>query len=276
VAGLRVFNEHGDRQNRDRARQRYIVDEVGQSAFDDLVRAELAEELPRGLPAQGAARPQSESALPSSRPQGSGEPFDRWRELNTVPQRQAGFRAVHLSSVLGSIEAEELVLLADIIEEHGEVCLRATTSQHLMIRWVRECDLERLHGKLHGLASGRPISSLERDLVVCVGAPTCRRGIGQSRDVARAILDEATKRGIAEALAPGTRIHVSGCANACGRHPVGDIGLHCVRKGEDGAYVVQTGGRMGGDSARLAEGETRVPTSEVARYVVDLLEQRVG
>jgi len=61
----------------------------------------------------------------------------------------------------------------------------------------------------------------------------------------------------------GTRIHVSGCVHACGKHHVADIGLQGanirVSKGVEEAVDVYVGGKLGDSNRRLVAsvGSTR-------------------
>ena len=114
-----------------------------------------------------------------------------------------------------------------------------------------------------------------RDLVACAGEPTGRHGICNTRGVARAIADEVSRARLELEDAPGVRIGVSGCPNACGRHPTASIGLVGGASRAAGRlvphYLLQLGGRLGEDRIRLARGARVLPARIVPHVVVELL-----
>ena len=80
-------------------------------------------------------------------------------------------------------------------------------------------------------------------------------------------------------MAPGTRIHLSGCVHACGKHHIADIGLQGANIRIEDSVVeaadIFVGGRLG-DGGRLAEksGE-RAVVDELPDAVERLLRERV-
>ncbi len=118
--------------------------------------------------------------------------------------------------------------------------------------------------------------ALWRQLVVCTGNDYCHYSLIDTKRRAVELVTELERRGV-EAPA-GTRIHMSGCVHACGKHHVADIGLQGanVRIGDEvvEAADIFTGGRLG-DDARLAERvASRVPASALADALAALLPQR--
>ena len=90
----RVFDKHGNRKDRQRARIRFLIDDLGFEAFERLYREELA-----GLPAAGGDAPPAPAA-PSPRANARAalptEGFPEWRASNVTAQRQAGFYTMRL------------------------------------------------------------------------------------------------------------------------------------------------------------------------------------
>jgi len=259
----RVFDKHGDRKNRHKARLRFLVERAGLEHFRELYEAELAKLRRSGVP---ALEPRELPARDRPASQGNGNPtagLDEWRERNVLPQKQAGYHLVRLSLFLGDIRADRLRALADIVEEHGEGLLRATQSQNLVLQWVHTTELPHLHRKLDPLGLAHSSPRVLRDLIACAGASTCRLGICLSRGLAKAIHNGLGSSDLDLDGLGDLKIHVSGCPNSCGRHPIADIGLYGAARRIDGRlvphYVVQLGGRVGEGTARLAEGRYTVP-----------------
>jgi sulfite reductase (ferredoxin) len=67
----------------------------------------------------------------------------------------------------------------------------------------------------------------------------------------------------------------SGCPNACGRHPVADIGLFGTARRANGRlvpqYVLQLGGHVAEGETRLAQGEQAIPARNVPALLAELL-----
>jgi sulfite reductase (ferredoxin) len=199
-----------------------------------------------------------------------------WRDRLVTPQRQAGFSMVRIPTELGDISADALARLADVIEQYGEGQARGTQQQDLVLRWVHDSELAGLHRRLRelGMAEVRP--AVLRNVVACAGAATCRLGICLSRGLAGAIRNTLASDGLDLDALGNLRIHISGCPNACGRHPIADIGFFGAARRVHGRlvphYVLQLGGRVGADAAKLAQGQQAIPARNVPATVAGLLE----
>jgi sulfite reductase (ferredoxin) len=271
----RVFDKHGNRKNRHRARLRFLLEQIGLERFRGLYETELAalrEQCPP-LPPERTIEPR----FPVSRPNGI-EPaagFEMWRQACVLPQKHSDRYLVQLPVVLGEIDASKLQELADVVLEHGEGMVRVTQQQNFVLRWVAEHELPALHARLDMLAMADAAPPIVRDLVACTGASTCRLGICLSHGLTRALRDALAGAQLDLAALGNLRIHTSGCPNACGRHPVGDIGLFGAARRIDGRlvphYVLQLGGRVGEGRARLARGNVTLPARNIPAAVVDLL-----
>ena len=278
----RVFDQHGNRKNRNRARLRFLLELIGLGGFRKLYEAELAilrQAAPPCPPLRdfvGAAEGQraSRPARPSA---SAAKGFDAWRARNVLPQKQEGYCLVEVPLALGDIGTEMLRGLADIVEHYGDGMLRTTQEQNALLRWVPEAELPDVHAQLAALGLAEPLPPVLRKLVACTGASTCRLGICLSRGLAQAISQVLSSDGLdLDALGP-LAIRISGCPNSCGRHPVADIGLHGAARRIGGEliphYVVQLGGRVGEGLARLAQGATAIPARNVPVFLTELLRE---
>lgn len=288
----RVFDKHGNRRNRARARLRFLVEQLGVESFRALYQRELdglvhwsarpARRDPRPavapLPAEGAG--EGTTAGPAAgtpqtaeegAPVGPAERYKLWLRRNVRPQKQSGCFLVHIPLPLGDVSAAALHGLAAVAEEYGEGYIRATQTQNLVLRFLRQEDLPALHARLDSLGLAEAPPPIVRNLVSCTGASTCKLGICLSRGLTAAVLAEFQEQELDLESWGDLRIHVSGCPNSCGRHPVADIGLFGAARRHEGRlvphYVVQVGGGTGEGRARLAEGQEAVP----ARHVPALL-----
>ena len=271
----RVFDKHGERQNRHRARLRFLVEHIGLERFRELYRAELAHiHAPATPPLHDSAppRPRAPAAL---WPREHGPGFEPWRKANVRPQKQAGYFAVEILPPLGLTTAAALTALAGIVEGHGEGVLRVTPRQNLVLRWVRPGELPALHRELdEAHLAWAPVVPI-RHLVSCAGASTCRLGTCLSRGLAGAISRALAEKQVDLADARNLDLHISGCPNACGRHPIARIGFFGAVRRVEGVlaphYILQLGGRVEEGRTALATGSVAIPARRVPDFLVQYL-----
>jgi len=271
----RVYDRHGNRKNRHRARLRFLVEDVGFEAFEKLYGEEL-DRLGDVAAPPLRARP-AELANNHGRHVPPGPGFEYWRRANVLPQRQDGYNTVEITPALGVLQAEQIWRLADVVERFGERVLRATNWQDAVLRWVGEEELSALHAELAGLGLGTGEPPILKHLVTCAGASTCRLGICLSHGLAEAIRGALLRSDLDLKGAAGqVTVHISGCPNACGRHPVGQIGLYGAARRVNGRLVphcvVQLGGHVEEGSSVLASGTSTLPARNVPDFLVELLQ----
>lgn len=274
----RVFDKHGDRKNKHLARLRWLVDRIGLERFKELYARELEALRAEGSVAQeiaadAAAPPAPRAAKAESRDASSA--YSLWRSRNVRPQKQSGFFSVDVPVPLGDLSAAQANALADIVAGHGARRLGATQSQNVVLRWVREGELPEIRAGLAAAGLAGPDPAILRGIVACAGASTCRLGICLSRGLAKAVRAELLGSPLTLDDLGETTIHISGCPNSCGRHPVGNIGLSGAARRIDGQmapfYSVYIGGRTGEGQTRLGMGIGALPARNVPAFIRDLL-----
>ncbi|MHB8997471.1 MAG: nitrite/sulfite reductase [Armatimonadota bacterium] len=277
----RVFNKHGNRENRGHARIRFLIQDLGFEKFAELYREELAQ-LRLEAPAVPTLRPVPQPNLPhKAAPAVAGEPgsadFQQWLCYNVTPQARAGQNQVILPLPLGDIQATVFADLAAVVEEFGEGVLRASAYQNALLRSVADDQLPALYDRLAklGLTASEP--PVLQKLISCTGALTCRPGLLHSRGLATAIVGQLRGSGLDLASLGDLEIKVSGCPNACSRHPVADIGLSGVirRVGDRPVphYVIHLGGIVRAGDTRLAKVVGTIPGRSVPAFVAALLKE---
>jgi len=269
----RVFDQHGNRKNRHRARLRFLIGDIGIDAFKKLYQAELD-----ALPAAVTALPSVPVNVPAAgaAPQQPIDGYEEWRRLHVGPQKQDGCVTVEISPRLGIIEADGLTALAGIVDRYGERMLRATITQGAMLRWVPEEQLPALHAELSGLGLGEGRPAILRRMIVCAGASTCRLGICLSRGLSQAVTSKLEKSGLDLSGGAGDiALNISGCPNSCGRHPVAQIGFSGAARRVGGRlvphYVLNLGGHVEEGSTVLASAGISIPARNVPAFLVDFL-----
>lgn len=275
----RVFDRHGNRKHRHRARLRFLVEQIGFPAFRDLYRTEL-----RAVRESDAARvpqPRAVTVPPAQRDRRAEEGglvtegFEAWQAVNVREQIPPGYTIVQVPLFLGDIATGTLRALADVVEIHGDGILRADQSQNLALRWVPSGQLPALYAKLEALGlAGRQAPAL-RNLVPCAGASTCQLGICRSRGLAEAISKRLQGSDLNLQAMGELNIGISGCPNACGRHPVAQIGFSGAARRVQGRlsphYAVHLGGVTAAQNTRLARNVGMVAARDVPDFLTRFL-----
>jgi sulfite reductase (NADPH) hemoprotein beta-component len=260
TAILRVYNQHGRRDNLYKARIKILVEALGAAEFGRQTEEEWAEirEGELKLPAEEIARIRAFFGAPSvknPRPvPASGKPgFTGWLRRNRRDHKVAGLSSVVISlkpvgGTPGDITDDQLDIVADIAERYGFDEARATPDQNLVLPHVRNEDLETVWDRLveAGLATAN--AGLATDIVSCPGLDYCNLANARSIPIAQAISNLVDSEGLAEPVGDVT-IKIDGCINACGHHHVAHIGVLGVDKRGEEFYQITLGGAFGTDAS---------------------------
>ena len=277
VALLTIFERHGDRKNRARARLRYVFDRLGVDAVREEFRREYAaaggirDGLDRSVDSVGSD--ESKAALTPpwriTAPAAGG--------LRVVRQRQPGLVSVAIRPPLGLIFSRALERIADAAEQFSrEDALRLTPDQGFLLRSVPEERLPELAAFLGRTAAGPDAVDPEGLITVCSGASTCRLGQIDSRAFARGFAQALRAAAIPPEILEAADIRINGCTNSCAQAPVAGLGLCGVAQtgGGDAAmphYRLLLGARHGEGRASLNEQAALLPEAEIAGAVIALL-----
>jgi sulfite reductase beta subunit-like hemoprotein len=275
-AVLRVFNRHGYRENRARARLKWLLADWGIEKF----RAEFRAELNRAgteWQAFSGRRPEIVETKPvAGRRENSISPapdFDAWRESNVRFQRQDGFAAVLIRCPLGDLLPGQIRQLAAAARQFAGG-LRTSIDQNILLRWVPEDRLPELHQALKGGALAGAAAEQLPDITRCVGATACLMAITNPQPAAEAIINVLEKELAADPSLRELRIRISGCPNSCGHHHASDIGLFGVSKNFYNRPVPHYALLLGGISSAEAFGARvlEIPALNVAQAIREIIE----
>ena len=230
-AVCRIFARYGEKQNRNRARLKFLVAKLGIEEFQRLVfeeRAQLPHD-PRWTAYLDELDAYEEKPLrPSVSLNGHArsDGFDAWYKTNVYSQRQAGYATVTVKLPLGDLSSEQAFQLADIARKYVGDSLRTTVEQNIVLRWVSEADLPTLYNELKAVGLGEAGAGTIVDITGCPGTDTCKLGIASSRGLAGELRTRlATKSASLPDAIQELKIKISGCFNSCGQHHVADIGF---------------------------------------------------
>jgi sulfite reductase (ferredoxin) len=222
-----AFRDLGNREDRKRARLKYVLDEMGVDAFRREVEDRFGEAL-------GAA-----PELPA------------WHQHDHLGwhRQDDGRWFLGLPVPSGKVAGPIRAALAEVVERYG-VDLRVTPRQDVLLTGVEAADRQNVVRVFsdHGVALAEDLTPVRRSAMACPALPTCGQALAESERVAPEVLTtlegELARRGL-----PGLDLHVrmTGCPNGCARPYTAEIGI--VGRTKTG-YDLHLGGSAAGD--RLA------------------------
>jgi ferredoxin-nitrite reductase len=233
---VRVFIDHGNRTDRNKARLKYVLDAMGFEKFLALVEEKLGRKLTRA-PAE---------AVPP-RPA-----FDRQAHIGVHPQRQEGLHWIGVLLPVGKLTSDQMRGLAALARDVGDGDLRLTVWQNLLISGVPTARIHEADAAIAALGLSTSAKSIRAGLVACTGNTGCRFAASDTKRHAENIARWCEGR---VDLDGPVNIHLTGCHHSCAQHYIGDIGLIGARVeiGEEGetveGYHVHVGGGFGPDAA---------------------------
>ena len=281
----RVFARLGEKKNRNRARIKFLIHDLGIQKFKELVweeRRNLPYD-PRWTEYLEAAKKVEEEPLrpPGETPSTDSEAFERWHSTNVRPQRQEGYSTVTVTLPLGDITADQLRALADIVRGFTRETIRTTVEQNFVIRWVSNRDLVDVYEALNEAGLGEPGAGTIVDIVTCPGTDTCKLGISSSRGLAAELRNRLAEKifDMDEAV-QNLHIKISGCFNSCGQHHVADLGFYGVSRKMAGYAVphfqVVLGGEWESNAGSYGLPVMAVPSKNIPQVVTRLAERYVA
>ena len=243
----RLFDKHGDRTNKHKARLRYVLARVGIEDFVKLYQKERDTLKADGLPFE----------VPNIRDVSSDYPASE------------GSVTVRLWLKNGDIPADDLNRVGQIAAKYGQGLVRTTQLQGLLITGVATENINSVNNELKDLSinvfsNGRP------KVVACAGASTCKLGLCLSRGLSGAISSSLNHANLSDTI-----IRISGCPNSCGHHYIADIGFQGKAKRTNGrlmpCYDVLVGAKMFEGDAHLAERIGTVPAKRIPDLLAEAL-----
>ncbi|MCC7221828.1 MAG: nitrite/sulfite reductase [Candidatus Contendobacter sp.] len=292
---LRVYNQHGRRDNIYKARIKILVKALGTAAFREHVEAEWAQIRDSGLVLTDAEieRVRRYFAPPAYETDAAADAsFEQWRQNdptfaawarhNIADHKVAGYRNVFVALKTpgvapGDITAAQMDALADLADRYSFGQIRATHQQNLLLADVRQADLYPLWHALQTQQLAAPVIGTLADMICCPGLEFCSLANASSISIAHQINQKFDQLDYLYDLGE-IRLNLSGCMNACGHHHVGHIGILGVDKKGEEWYQISLGGSSEND-VRLGDilGPS-VPKVEVAntleRILLVYVEQR--
>jgi sulfite reductase (NADPH) hemoprotein beta-component len=265
---LRVYNQHGRRDNKYKARIKILVRAMGVEQFRERVNTEWADlkDGPTTLTPEAIARAKASFTRPDYdkldpladeselQRQAAGNPaFGNWLKRNVVGHRVAGYAIVNISLKAtgiapGDINDAQMDAIADMADAWSMGEIRTTHQQNIVLADVRKSDLFELWSKAEPLGLATANIGYLTDIICCPGGDYCALANAKSIPIAEAIQRRFDDMDFIYDLGK-LDLNISGCMNACSHHHVGHIGILGVDKKGREYYQVSLGGHAGKDAS---------------------------
>jgi len=260
-AVLRVYNRHGRRDNRYKARIKILVKSIGIEDFSkeidnewqllksgptELTQVEYdrVAEFFKGETLDNSDNNDFNLALTDNLE------FSQWVRTNTHEHKHSNYSSVIISTKPGSsnppgdMSSTQMRLVADLADKYGFSEIRITHEQNLVLPDVLKNNLFDLWTRLKTQQLATPTVGLLTDMITCPGGDYCALANAKSIPIAAQIQDKFDDLDYLHDL--GTlSLNISGCMNACAHHHIGNIGILGVDKNGSEWYQVTIGGQQG-------------------------------
>jgi len=245
-AVIRVFNQHGNRGNKNKARLKFVMRERGFDWLREAIAEQYRDILLRGGISMPDEVPEGFGGFqPHPPPKGSGAllpvleeesaELRAWRESNVRPQKQAEHSIVTVTVPQGNLTGAQMRGLADLSEQAGDGAVRVTMNQNLVLAWVPNAAVKRVYGALAHLRLADAGANEISDVVTCPGAYSCNLALTKTMGLGAALAPILATE--TDPIVRRLKINSSGCPNACGQHWIGDIGFYGNARKIDGREV---------------------------------------
>jgi len=287
-ATLRVYNRHGRRDNKYKARIKILVAALGTEEFTRQVDEEWAKiDASVNLPQAEIARIRAAFAQTrfETLPQRS-ETFEvvraakpglaRFARNNLKAHKQPGYTIVEISlkgigDTPGDATSEQMEVIADLGERYGQGDIRVTHEQNLVLPHIKLDDVPAVWAALESAGIATPNINLVSDIIACPGLDYCALANARAISIAQNIAEKFRDQDRAERVGE-LKIKISGCINACGHHHVGHIGILGVDKKGEEFYQLTLGGSGAEDASLGSMLGPALPYEKVADAVDTLVE----
>ncbi len=281
---IHIFDRHGNRRDKNRARIKFVIKEWG---IDEFRKRFIAEK--KAVMATRTGRHENyvlnwpEEVAPESIGAIDATPvdqvaFDNWKTSNVIAQKQSGFNAVYVRCLYGDLTPEEARGAAQISREYGGGRLRTTITQNIIMRWIPDAAIKTVFNRLAKIGLAEANAQQLADITRCPGADTCNLAITHSKGLARDLTEKVFSNGLAsDKELQHISIKISGCTNSCGQHHIGNIGFYGASRNVEGKqlphYQMLLGGRTGikHEDVQFGQRIAMIPARRISEAVKHLL-----
>ena len=188
-AVIRVFNVHGNRKNKNKARLKFVLRERGFEWLRDTIEEQYQDILKNGgiaMPDASAGKLRRIQSAASAAGVGRfaagvgafvARSSPSGARPTCVAQKQKGYSIVTVTTPQGNLTGDQMRGLADIADQAGDGFLRFSMIQNVIFGWVPDGALKRVYGALAKLDLAEGGADEITDVITCPGAYSCNLGL---------------------------------------------------------------------------------------------------
>jgi sulfite reductase (ferredoxin) len=279
-AVLRVFDRYGERNSRHKARIKFLIQQIGIDAFNELVASEQKALTDQSVVIDSKRFDKivfPNGILPDEKTEIKNPlNFEIWKKTNVKNQKQAGYHVVYVRVPNGNISSSVSRRLIEKLKPVIADDTRVTINQNLQFRFIKPEHLLYVYSVLEAENLAAPGYGSAADIVSCPGTDTCNLGISNSTELSTVLVQLIEDEFPEFLLNDEVPIRISGCMNSCGQHGIGAIGFHGSSMKVKGKVVpaVQVligGGNLGGGEGRVANKVIKLPSKRAPEAIRVLL-----
>jgi ferredoxin-nitrite reductase len=253
AAMVRVFNEHGCRTDRKKARLKYLLEKWGVEKFIAETQRKLAFPLLR-------------CPLEACEPR---RPYLKHGWLGVYKQAQRGLNSIGVGVPVGRLTPKQMHALADIATNYGKGELRLTVWENLLIPHVPDAFVETARRSIQRLGFTTDANNLTSGIIACTGNKGCKYSACDTKAHA---VELAKRLGGRVSVSSPVNFHFTGCPHSCAQHYCGDLGFVGAKLADGGeGYHVVMGGGMGNEQGIAREIFKGVRAQEIPGVVEKVL-----
>ncbi len=203
-ASIEIHRDNGNRDNKAKARFKWLINEWGAERFRKALEDKLEEKI------------DDYDAAPA---------LTREDHIGVQAQRQEDLFSVTIPLIGGILSSDKMVKIAEAADEYGSGDIRLTPLQNVIVVNVQDTDeilkfLERSGFSLNG-------SRLRYTAVGCASDFCGKTTTHHAKEMVKEILDYLERK-FKEFDKLDFTLNISGCPNDCGRWTIADIGLRAT------------------------------------------------
>ncbi len=252
-----TFCQHGNYENRAKARTRFMQDTLGPEGLKEAFLQNVKALKARGGLDLGRMEAPADVC-------GGDETLDHPRAIR---QKQPGMYTVKYHPIGGLLPAEKPAQLYAAIKDLCNAECRVGSDETLYIINLPAAEAE----KVLALTEDGAGTEFECS-IACIGATVCQQGVRDSQGLLQAAVAAVREAGIPDGALP--KIRISGCPSSCAAHQVGAIGFQGGVRLEDKkpqpAFRLFLAGEDALDQARFGEAGAVILERDIPALLVEL------
>jgi sulfite reductase beta subunit-like hemoprotein len=210
---IQIFNKRGNRNNRHKARLKYLIKELGFELFLETVEK------------------QASITLNKTR---------IFNDKQHIRTDHTGIKRIHntdkffitIPVMTGRLNLFQINNLLEVMNNIGSKSLIVTAFQNIIISDIPETKLEIAKEILLKAFPDFETSFWKQRFILCTGKEFCNKAIVETKNIANKLINQLENSNIKTDL----QISMSGCHNSCSQNLIADIGLQGTRINDSDGY----------------------------------------